>query len=369
MSDSHIQTVIVGSGVIGLAIARRFARQGHEVLVLEAENSGQHHTSARNSQVIHAGIYYPPGTLKAKLCVAGRKQLYDFCKTRHIDHERCEKLIVATDVGQLSGLHAICARGVANGARDLRVISAAEATALEPNLRCHGAVLSPSTGIVDVTAYMNALKGEAESSGALFAYHAPLISVRVLENGFALKVADESRTEMTCSNLINAAGLGAWDVARQTEGYSPAAIPPQNFVKAGYFSLVSGKSPFERLIYPSPDGISLGVHSLRDTGGQVRFGPTAQFLDPPVIDYRHDTPVDEFEIAIRKFWPGLPAGALQPDTCGIRPRITPPGAPLADFMIKGPNDHRVKGLVQLFGIESPGLTSSLAIADHVWHQL
>ena len=366
MAENHVQTVVVGSGVVGLAIARKFARQGHEVLVLEAEDSGHHHTSARNSQVIHAGIYYAAGSLKAKLCVQGRKQLYDFCKTRRVDHENCEKLIVATEADQLAGLQSLCNRGHHNGVDDLRVISAADAMSLEPNLQCHGAILSPSTGVVDAPAYMNALLGEAETSGAMFAYRARLASVRVIENGFDLAIDDADRTTMTCSNLINAAGLGAWDVARQTMGYDHLKIPLQNFVKAEYFSLKSGKPPFERLIYPSPNAASLGVHSILDTSGQVRFGPSTSYLDPPQIDYQHNTPVDEFEGAIRKFWPDLPDGALQPDTCGIRPRISEPGAPLADFMIVGPNDHAVPGLVQLFGIESPGLTSSLAIADHVW---
>lgn len=366
MSDNHIQTVVIGSGVVGLAIARKFAGQGHEVLVLEAEASGHHHTSARNSQVIHAGIYYEPGSLKAKLCVQGRKHLYDFCKTRHIDHNNCEKLIVATDVAQLPDLQSLCECGQQNGVDDLRVITAADALSLEPNLRCFGAVLSPSTGVVDAPAFMNALLGEAEANGAMFGYHARLLSARVLEDGFELKIEDADRTTMTCTNLINAAGLGAWDVARQTTGYDAAKVPPQSFVKASYFSLQSGKSPFDRLIYPCPNAGSLGVHSIRDTAGQVRFGPSAAVLDPPRIDYRHDTPVVEFETAIRKFWPDLPDGQLQPDTCGIRPRITAPGVPLADFMISGPAQHHVAGLVQLFGIESPGLTSSLAIADHVW---
>lgn len=369
MSNSHIQTVIVGSGVVGLSIARKFARKGHEVLVLEAENSGHHHTSARNSQVIHAGIYYSPGSLKAKLCVQGRKQLYDFCETRHIDHLRCEKLIVATDADQLTELRALCDLGHKNGVSDLRVINALDAMSMEPNLLCHGAILSPSTGVLDAPAFMNALLGEAEANGAMFAYYAPLSFVRVREAGFDLTIDDVDSTQITCSNLINAAGLGAWDVARQTAGYPSLKVPTQSYVKAGYFSLSSGKSPFDRLIYPSPNAASLGIHSIIDTTGQVRFGPSTTYLDPPRIDYRHDIPVDEFERAIRKFWPDLPDRTLQPDTCGIRPRITPPGMPLTDFMILGPHDHSVPGLVQLFGIESPGLTSSLAIAEHVWSLL
>ena len=369
MTDRHIQTVIVGSGAVGLAIARKFARRGHEVLVLEAESSGHHHTSARNSQVIHSGLLYPAGSLKAQLCVAGRAKLYDFCETRHIDHARCEKLIIATDEAELSGLHAICERGRLNGVADLRVLTGAEVTALEPDLHCLGAVLSPSTGIVDATGYMNALAGEAQARGAMFAYHARLETVRIVPQGFALEIADADRTQMTCTNLVNAAGLGAWDVARQIAALPADAIPHQSYVKAGYYTLASGHAPFQRLIYPSPDATSLPVHAIRDTSGQVRIGPTTTYLDPPRIDYRHDTPAGALEGAIRKFWPDLPYGALQPDTCGIRPRITPRGAPLADFMIAGPDSHGMQGLVQLFGIESPGLTSSLAIADHVWAQI
>lgn len=223
--------------------------------MLEAESSGQHHTSARNSQVIHAGISYPRGLLKAKLCVQGSKQLYDFCKTRHISHAHCEKLVIATDAEQLDGLQSLCDRGHLNGVDDLRVLSAADAMALEPDLQCHGAVLSPSTGVVDALAFMMALLGEAGASGAMFAYHARLAFARVLENGFALIIDDADRTTMTCSNLINAAGLGAWDLARHTAGYDRAKVPPQSFVKAGYFSLKSGKSSFERLIYPSPNAV------------------------------------------------------------------------------------------------------------------
>ena len=366
MSDNHIQTVIVGSGAVGLAIARKFAVQGHEVLVLEAEASGHYHTSARNSQVIHSGVLNPAGSLKARLCGAGRAQLYDFCETRHIDHARCEKLVIATDEAGLAGLEALCERGRQNGVEDLRLLSGAEAQALEPDLHCLGAVLSPSTGIVDATGYMNALTGEAEAHGAMFAYHARLAGVHVVPKGFALEIADADRTRMTCTHLINAAGLGAWDVARGIADLPAEAIPHQSFVKAGYYTLASGQAPFQRLIYPSPAATSLPVHAIRDTGGQVRFGPATTYLDPPQIDYRHDTPAGVLEGEIRKFWPDLPEGALRPDTCGIRPRITPRGAPLADFMIAGPDSHGMQGLVQLFGIESPGLTSSLAIADHVW---
>ena len=367
MTD-HVQTVVIGAGVIGTAIARELAQAGHEVLVLEAEESGRHHTSARNSQVIHAGIYYAPGSLKARLCVEGRKRLYAFCGRAHVDHINCGKLIVATTEAQLAELETYRDRGIENGAGELRLIDGAEARRLEPELSCLGALVSPETGVVDASAFMHALQGEAEAWGASFATHAPLKSVRQTESGFALQVGDVDGTRLTCANLVNAAGLGAWSVAEAMDDPG-IAIPVRNYVKACYFSLGGRPSPFERLIYPAPDAASLGVHSIRDTGGGVRFGPSVHFLDPPVIDYRNDVPAEPFYEAIRRFWPGLPDGALTPDTCGIRPRITPPGEPLADFMIRGPQDHGVAGLVHLFGMESPGLTSSLAVGAYVREML
>ncbi|MFO6465137.1 NAD(P)/FAD-dependent oxidoreductase [Jannaschia sp. KMU-145] len=363
MTD-HIQTVVVGAGVIGTAIARALAQAGHEVLVLEAEESGHHHTSARNSQVIHAGIYYAPGSLKARLCVEGRRMMYDFCATRHVDHVNCGKLIVATTEAQLAELQVLHDRGHANGVDDLHLISGAGATALEPELRCLGALVSPSTGVVDAPGFMRALQGEAEAAGASFATHAPLRRATSDPRGWRLEIGDADDTCLTCANLVNAAGLGSWDVAAAMDDPG-IAIPTRNHVKACYFSLGGAASPFERLIYPAPDAASLGVHSLRDIGGQVRFGPSVHFLDGAAIDYRNDVDPAPFATAIRRFWPGLPEAALVPDTCGIRPRITPPGAPLADFMIRGPADHGRPGLVHLFGMESPGLTSSMAIGVHV----
>jgi len=364
---AHIQTVIVGSGVVGLAIARKFARQGHEVLVLEAEDSGHHHISARNSQVMHSSILCTPGTLKARFCKAGHAQMLAFCQTHHVDHAQCEKLIIATQEEQQATLAGLIDRAGVLGLKDLRLLSAAEAARLEPNLRCHGALLVRQTGIVDAPGFMRALEGDATRHGALFATRAPLRTVRIGAKGFDLDIADATRTRLRCTHLINAAGLGAWDVARGIKGYAGPAIPPQNHVKAGYFALTTGPAPFARLIYPAPG--SDGAHALRDMGGGTRFGPTTEYLDPPRIDYRFDQSAEALEPKIRRFWPDLPRGALRPDTCGIRPRITAPGQPLADFRIDGPRDHKIPGLVQLFGIESPGLTSSLALADHVWTQL
>lgn len=361
-----IQTVVVGAGVVGTAIARELACSGHEVLILEREESGHHHTSARNSQVIHAGMYYPIGSLKARFCVEGRKRLYDFCRTRHVPHKQIGKLICATSPDQIENLQALCERGLDNGIDDLRMLSKAAAEALEPALECVAALSSPSTGIVDAPIFMKALLGEAESQGAVLATHAALRHVQPVDSGFVLSVDDNAQTKLTCKNLINASGLGAWDVARNTVGFNADLIPHQSFVKGCYFSLGSGKAPFQRLIYPMAERHSLGVHYIIDMGGRVTFGPNVMYLDTPQIDYANNAEqAHEFAQAIRRFWPGLPLDALQPDTCGIRPRITRPEDTLADFRILGPIDHGMSGLVQLFGIESPGLTSSLGIAAYV----
>ena len=361
----HVQTVVVGSGVVGIAIARKLAIGGHDILVLEAEDSGFHHTSARNSQVMHAGMFCDPGSLKARFCVKGQRMLYDFCETRHVDHIRCGKLIIAANVEQLTTLKSLQNCGAENGVHELRLLTAQDAVVLEPELRCVGALLSPSTGTLDAPSFMRAMQGEAEARGAMFAYKAPLLAAQKMGREFHLSVGGEQKMHINCRNLINTAGLGAWDVARNINVIRSETIPTQTYVKAGYFSLMSGRSPFEHLIYPAPNSSPAGVHALRDVAGQARFGPSASFLEPPVLDYAHDAEPEGFEQAIRTFWPALPKGGLQPDTTGIRPRITAPGEALADFRIDGPKTHDLSGLVQLFGIESPGLTSSLAIAEYV----
>ncbi|MCK0167333.1 NAD(P)/FAD-dependent oxidoreductase [Jannaschia sp. S6380] len=364
MSLDRVQTVVVGSGVTGLAIARALARDGHEVLILEAEESGFHHTSARNSQVIHAGFAYPVGSLKARLCRDGRARLYDFCRTRGVDHAACGKLVVATEANQMPALAALVDRGAANGVEGMRPLSGEEAARLEPRLRCHGAVLVPSSGVVDAVGLMHAILGEAQADGAVLARNARLVGVHRDAEGYVLEVGDAAGTRIAARNLVNAAGLGAWDVARALA--DPAfAIPHQSFVKACYFSLGGAPSPFARLIYPAPGTPAPAVHALRDFTGQARIGPGSRIVPPPDIDYRHDMDAAPVAAALRRFWPDLPDGALYPDTCGIRPRITPPGEKLADFMIRGPADHGRRGLVHLFGMESPGLTSSLAIGRHV----
>lgn len=365
----EIQTVVVGAGVIGLAVARKLARQGHEVLVLEAEERIAQHTSSRNSQVIHAGIYYTPGSWRAKLCVAGKRMLYDYCVGRHVPFENTQKLIVASSDAHLAKLPALMATARANGVEDLQQISAADAVALEPALTCRGAILSPSTGIIDAPTFILSLLGEAEAEGAFVALGSLLKAVAVEASGFLLHVGDADGTRLRCRNLVNAAGLGAWDVARSIDGLPADHVPDQHFAKGGWFSM-SGAAPFDRLIYPVPDDESLGVHYTRDLGGGFRFGPDLQHLDPPVVDYIQTADqADAFEASVRRWWPDMPQGALQPDGCGIRPRISNDPSRQSDFVFLGPKDHGIAGLVQMFGMESPGLTSALAVADIVGKML
>jgi len=356
------QTVVVGAGVVGLATARALALAGHEVLVLEAEERIGQHTSSRNSGVIHAGLYYPRGSLRAQFCVQGRAMLYDYCASRHVSHERTGKLVVATAPDQLDLLARLVENARACGVDDLQVLTGEQAIALEPALKCNGATLSPSTGIVDVSALMLSLLGEAEGAGAVLSLGSTLQRVDPLADGFCLTIGE---TILTCANLVNSAGLGAWDLARNTDGFAADLIPQQHMAVGMWYS-ISGKSPFDRLIYPLSDGASLGVHYTRDTGGGYRFGPDLRYLDQQVVDYSlDDSQARVFEESVARWWPAVPKGQMQPDGCGIRPRMTGAGSALADFRIDGPADHGTKGLVHLFGIESPGLTSCLAIGAYV----
>jgi len=355
------QTVVVGAGVIGLAIARTLARAGHEVLILEAEDRIGQHTSSRNSGVIHAGLYYPPASLRARFCVQGRDMLYDYCQSHHVPFEKTGKLVVATQPEQLVGLESLIANARACGVNDLQMVSAEDAQAMEPELACVGAVLSPSTGIVDASALMLSMLGEAEAGGAVLALGSRLERVVALDKGYRLSVVD---TKLTSLNLVNAAGHGSWDVVRGVAGFPASLVPEQHLAKGHWFSL-AGKTPFQRLIYPLADGASLGVHFTRDLGGGSRFGPDLCFLDQQVVDYSFDANATAFEQSVARWWPGVPAGRLQPDGCGIRPRITRMGSALSDYLILGPEAHGLRGMVHLFGMESPGLTSCLAIADHV----
>jgi L-2-hydroxyglutarate oxidase LhgO len=359
----EVECVVVGAGVVGLAVARALAQAGREVIVLEAAEGIGTETSSRNSEVIHAGIYYPAGSLMARFCVAGRRALYDFCRDRGVPHRNCGKLIVATSAEEDGKLAGIKARAEANGVEGMRVLTAAEAQALEPNLACTSALLSPATGIIDSHAYMLALQGEAEAGGAMVVFLSPVIAARAGRGGIEVEVGGTEPSTLRCRLLVNAAGLHAPALARRIAGMPADRVPTAYYAKGNYFTL-SGRSPFSRLIYPVPVPGGLGVHLTIDLGGQARFGPDVEWVE--TLDYTVDPRrSDGFYAAVRRYWPDLPDGALQPGYAGIRPKITAPGAPAADFVVQGPQTHGVPGLVNLFGIESPGLTASLALAGHV----
>ena len=372
MNEAHIETVIVGAGVVGLAIARALASAGRDVIVVEQADAIGTETSARNSEVIHAGIYYPEGSNKAKLCVRGRDLLYGFCAQRGIAHQRCGKLIVASSEAEMERFGAILTRAHANGVSDLVPIDASQVAALEPQIVSTGALLSPSTGTVDSHGLMLALQGEGEDHGAMIAFNTPVEAVEVTNAGFAVRTGGAEPLRLTCRELINAAGHGAIPLARNIAGLERTFVPRAYRAKGVYFRLM-GKSPFRHLIYPAPDEASLGIHATIDLAGQTRFGPDVEWCgegDSGAFDYEVDPyRGDTFYAAIRRYWPGLNDGALAPDYAGIRPKICGPGAPAADFMISGPEDHLVPGLVNLFGIESPGLTSALALGEEVLARL
>jgi L-2-hydroxyglutarate oxidase LhgO len=362
----RVDTVIVGAGVVGLAVGRALALSGREVLVLESENAIGTGTSSRNSEVIHAGIYYAAGSLKARLCVQGKELLYAYCAERGVSHQRLGKLIVATSPDQVGALKGIVAKARANGVNDLQTLSAAQARALEPALACEAALLSPSTGVVDSHGLMLALQGDLENAGGLLALLSPVHSIAARQGppGHPIVLRTADGTELACRELVNAAGLTAVTLARAMQGLDTTTLPPAHFAKGNYFTL-AGKAPFLRLIYPVPEAAGLGVHLTLDLGGQAKFGPDVQWVTDPAdlsVDPRRG---DAFYREVRRYWPELPDGALQAGYAGIRPKISGPGEAVADFLIQGPTDHGVPGLVNLLGIESPGLTSSLAIALHV----
>jgi L-2-hydroxyglutarate oxidase LhgO len=358
-----VECVVIGAGVIGLAVARRLAQAGREVIVLEAAETIGTVTSSRNSEVIHAGIYYPAGSLMARMCVSGRHALYEYCRDHGIPHRNCGKLIVATTPQETEKLQSIRAHAEANGVADMETLTGEAARALEPALNCDAALLSPSTGIIDSHAYMLALRGDAEAAGAAFAFHTPLVRARALGDRIELESGGDAPMSLECGLLVNAAGLGASAVARGIDGMPIDLIPPTYLAKGNYFSC-SARAPFSRLIYPVPEPGGLGVHLTLDMAGQARFGPDVEWVE--TIDYAVDPArAERFYPAIRRYWPTLPDGALMPSYSGIRPKIVPPAVARQDFLIQGPRDHGLAGLINLFGIESPGLTSSLAIADHV----
>jgi len=355
-----VECVVVGAGLVGLAVAGALARAGREIVILEAEDAIGTHTSSRNSEVIHAGIYYPKGSLKARACVQGRRLLYDYCASHGVPHRRCGKLIVATDEAQVPELKSIQKRANENGVTDVVEISAGEAMRMEPALHCVAALHSPSTGIVDSHALMLAYLGDAEAAGAMLGLKSSLEKVVFTGQDFELQIGE---TRIKTAMLVNSAGLRAPSVARLIDGFPAGKIPPELYAKGNYYSL-AGRPPFSRLVYPVPEPGGLGVHVTLDMGGQARFGPDVEWVER--ISYEVDPRrADRFYAAIRRYWPGLPDGALAPGYAGIRPKISAPGAPAADFVIQGPAEHGLPGLVNLFGIESPGLTASLALADDV----
>ncbi|NGO52954.1 NAD(P)/FAD-dependent oxidoreductase [Allomesorhizobium camelthorni] len=365
MALEELDCIVAGAGVIGLAVARALAIAGREVVILETADAIGTEISSRNSEVIHAGIYYPAGSLMARLCVAGRNALYAYCRARGIPHRKCGKLIVATSAEELEMLPAITARAATNGVSDLRRISAAEAMALEPALATTGALISPSTGILDSHAYMLSLLGDAQKAGAALVLNSPVLGGRIEEGGIVLDVGGADPASIRCKLFVNAAGLQAPALARKLQGVPTDLIPKEYYAKGNYFSL-SGKSPFSRLIYPVPVKGGLGVHLTLDMGGQARFGPDVEWVSR--LDYEVDPRrAESFYASVRRYYPDLKNGTPQQAYSGIRPKIVPPEIGSQDFMIQGPETHGIPGFINLFGIESPGLTSSLALADHVRH--
>lgn len=361
----EVGCVVIGAGVVGLAVARALALRGREVVVLEQHPAIGTETSARNSEVIHAGLYYPTGSLKARLCVAGRDALYAYCADRGIAHRRCGKLVVATSDAQQAKLAAIHAQAHANGCVEVSKLTAQQAQAMEPALSCVAALHSPNTGIIDTHAYMLALQADAEHAGAVFAFGSKVTGGRPTSGGIILRVqsADGAETDLAATTVVNCGGLWAPRVATRIEGLDRTSIPTPYFAKGNYYSL-GGKAPFSRLIYPVPEAGGLGVHLTIDLGGQTRFGPDVEWLETPTgdIDYTVDRHrADKFYREIRAYWPGLPDAALQPAYAGVRPKISGPDSPAADFLFASHGNPHYLGL---YGIESPGLTASLAIGAH-----
>jgi L-2-hydroxyglutarate oxidase LhgO len=358
----QVQSVVIGAGVVGLAVGRALAQSGREVIVLEGADAIGTGTSSRNSEVIHAGIYYPAGSLKARLCVKGKEQLYAFCAEKGVDVRRCGKLIVATSAEQVAQLEHIQKKAAANGVHDLQLLSREQARALEPELECLAALLSPSTGIVDSHGLMLALQGDMENAGGALALLSPVASAQVESDGLLIRTTDG--TELLAQEVVNAAGLFAPSVASKIQGLDARHVPQAFYAKGNYFTL-SGRAPFSHLIYPVPEAAGLGVHLTLDLGGQAKFGPDVEWVDSPDQLEVDPQRCEGFYAEVNKYWPGLKAGSLAAGYAGMRPKISGPGDAAADFVIQGASTHGVVGLVNLFGIESPGLTSCMAIADEV----
>lgn len=371
--DSHvdeIDTCVVGGGVIGLAIGRKLSAYSDNLLILESEPVFGEGISSRHSEVIHAGIYYAAGSLKARLCVPGKWSLYQYCKERNVAHKQLGKIIVATDVDEEQILHEVLRQAKANGVDDLELLSAAQLKSIEPNVKGTLALLSPSTGIIDSHELMSALVGEAEANNAVFVPRTRVLGAEVKPDGILVhSQVDGEEYSFLCRVLINSAGLGAQALSNRITGLDPALVPPLYYCKGNYFAL-QGKSPFDRLIYPVPDpnGAGLGVHATIDMGGQVKFGPDVEYVDE--LDYSvSEHRLEDYYRSVRRYFPGLEDDTLRPAYVGIRPKLQPSGSGVDDFVIQGPDEHGINGLVLLYGIESPGLTASLAIADFVYDRI
>jgi len=359
----HVECIVIGAGVIGLAVARACALAGRETVVVEAEAAIGTGISSRNSEVLHAGIYYAPGSLKARLCVAGRQALTDYCDTHGVDYRRCGKLVVATCEAQRDTLHRIQTRAEANGVHDLRWLEPAAARELEPALRCTAALASPVTGIIDSHGLMLALQGDIEAAGGMLALGSPVIGGRVAHDGIALRIGAAAPMELVAGQVINCAGLQAPSIAAAIDGVPKASVPRARLAKGNYYSL-TGRAPFSRLIYPVPEPGGLGVHLTLDLAQQARFGPDVEWVETP--DYRVAPDRGKhFYKAVRRYWPELPDGALQPDYAGIRPKLVRAADDSPDFMIQDQREHGIAGLINLYGIDSPGLTACLALAGEV----
>ena len=359
--------LVIGAGVVGLAVARTLALRGHETIVAEAAGGIGTGVSSRNSEVMHGGMYYPAGSLRARHCVEGRRRLVAFCESHGVAFRICGKLIVATADSEVSAIEGLCAKGRANGVEGLALLDRVEAVRLEPNLACEAALHSPETGIVDSHALMLALQGDIEDAGGVLALRTPVAGLARVGERWRVRFGRDGADTLDVDAVVNAAGLDAQDIARRTEGYPVEDVPRQVLAKGSYFGCL-GKPAFARLIYPAPMDGGLGVHLTLDLAGRMRFGPDVEWID--AIDYQVDPGrADGFVAAIRRYWPGLPDGCLTPDYAGIRPKLTGPGEPARDFRIDGPAEHGFPGLVHLFGIESPGLTSALSLAEDVADRL
>lgn len=364
---ADVETVVVGAGVIGLAAARALALAGHDVMVLERHNRIGTETSSRSSEVIHAGLYYPPGSLRATLCVAGKELLYDFCAQNGVAHQRCGKLLVATQEDEIAKLEAIAATAARNGVDDLQRLTAEDVRALEPEVACVAAYLSPSTGVIDSHGLMLAIEGHVTTRGGQVVLNTAVTGLSAGADGFTIEIQSGGEpSTFTTRNLVLAAGLGATALGRMLAWPATYRVPETYPARGHYFAL-AGRTPFRRLVYPMPLGAWLGVHLTLDVTGRAKFGPDIEWCDDVSYEFDEESGarLARFEAEIRRYWPGLPAGALHPDSVGVRPKIYRQGEAIADFAIHGPTQHGLPRLVALYGMESPGLTSSLAIGRHV----